>query len=82
MPGVRWVLRLDGRGARRGRRPVPALAGAGEDLGPAERLVMAKYGVLEEEAVKAPAAAGGALARPAAGSVQAGYEADADTEED
>ncbi|KAK9827666.1 hypothetical protein WJX81_005176 [Elliptochloris bilobata] len=50
--GARWVLRLDGRGSRRRRRPAPGAAAAlGDDLGPAEAAVIAKYGAVEEQEV-------------------------------
>jgi hypothetical protein len=77
--GVRWVLRLDGRGSRRGRRPAPQLAGM-EGLGPAERSVIAKYGAVNDADEAAPAAPVAAAAPVA--TAQAGYEADADTDED
>ncbi|BDA41661.1 hypothetical protein COCOBI_02-4420 [Coccomyxa sp. Obi] len=43
---VRYILRLDGRGARRGRAPAPAAVGSGDSgvLGSNERSVISKYG--------------------------------------
>ncbi|KAK9908672.1 hypothetical protein WJX75_001240 [Coccomyxa subellipsoidea] len=45
---VRYILRLDGRGARRGRASVPATAGVGSEgsgvLGSNERSIISKYG--------------------------------------